>query len=216
MIIAGSTPMARLEPRCLRGEGPSRDCSEPPPNSRNDIRRQTSVTPRRNATALSGSRRCPAPLLLLSGAVGLILLIGCANVANMLTSLAVVRRQEIAIRSALGAGGGRLARQFLCESILLAVMRQSCGRLLVAYGATAACRRAAFLHLPSRMAPRFDEIAIDRSVLLFSLAISLLAGVAFGYFPPWPHIVPIPNELLKENNRTTAPALDTCASAVCL
>jgi predicted permease len=145
------------------------------------------------------------PLLLLSGAVGLILLIGCANVANMLTSLAVVRRQEIAIRSALGAGGGRLARQFLCESILLALLGGAAG-LVVAYGSTAAVS-AALPHLPSRMAPRFDEIATDRSVLLFSLAISLLAGVSFGVFPALAAYRADPNELLKENNRTTGTSL---------
>ena len=145
------------------------------------------------------------PLLLLSGAVGLILLIGCVNVANLLTAWAVVRRQEIAIRSALGAGGGRLARQFLCESILLALLGGAAG-LVVAYAATAAVS-AALLHLPPGMVPRFDEIAIDRPVLLFSLAISLLAGVAFGAFPALAAYRADPNELLKENSRTTGASL---------
>jgi predicted permease len=145
------------------------------------------------------------PLLLLSGAVALILLIGCANVANMLTSLAVVRRQEIAVRSALGAGAGRLARQFLCESILLALIGGAAG-LVVADVATAAMSTT-LLHLPPSIGARFDEISIDRSVLLFTLAISLLAGVAFGVFPALAAYRADPNELLKENKRTTGASL---------
>ena len=145
------------------------------------------------------------PLWLLLGAVALILVIGCANIANMLTSLAVVRRQEIAIRSALGAGGSRLARQFLCESILLALLGGAAG-LLVAYGATA-IMSAMLVHLPPRLVPRFDEIAIDHSVLLFTLAVSLLAGVAFGVFPALAAYRANPNELLKENNRATGASL---------
>ena len=145
------------------------------------------------------------PLLLLSAAVAIVLLIACANIANMLTSLAVVRRQEIAIRSALGAGAGRLARQFLCESILLALIGGAAG-LIVAYAATAAMS-ATLAHLPPSLIPRFDEIAIDRSVLLFSLAISLLAGVAFGVFPALAAYRADPNELLKENKRSTGTSL---------
>ncbi len=145
------------------------------------------------------------PLLLLTGAVGLVLLIGCANVANMLTSLAVVRRQEVAIRSALGAGGGRLARQFLCESILLALLGGAAG-LVVAYVAAAAMS-ATLAHLPPGLTPRFDEIAINCPVLLFTLAISLLAGVAFGVFPALAAYRADPNELLKENNRATGASL---------
>ena len=145
------------------------------------------------------------PLLLLSAAVGLVLLIGCANVANMLTSLAVVRRQEIAVRSALGAGGGRLARQFLCESILLALIGGAAG-LLMAYVVTAGIS-AMLPHLPSTLVPRFDEVAIDRSVLLFSLAISLAAGIVFGVFPALAAYRADPNELLKENTRSTGASL---------
>jgi len=145
------------------------------------------------------------PLLLLMVAVGLVLLIACANVANLLTSLATVRRREIAVRSVLGAGAARLARQFLCESVLLSVMGGALG-LLAAYCITAAASET-LARLPARLVPRFDEISVDPTVLLFTLGLSLLTGVVFGVFPAVAAYRADPNEVLKENNRSTGTGL---------
>ena len=117
------------------------------------------------------------PLYLLLLAVGLVLMIACANVANLLLSLGIVRRREIAVRSALGAGAFRLARQHLCESILLALASGVLGAV-VAYIGT-----AALAGLARDTLPRMEDVSIDRSVLLFVFVTSLLTGIAFGVFP---------------------------------
>jgi len=131
-------------------------------------------------------------LELLMGAVTLVLLIACGNVANLLMSLAVVRRREIAVRSALGAGAARLARQQLCESLLLALAGGAVG-LAIAWGAT-----SALAHLAAASLPRMEEVSIDRTVLLFTLAVSLLTGIVFGVFPALMALRVDPNDVLKD------------------
>jgi putative ABC transport system permease protein len=116
-------------------------------------------------------------LLLLLGAAGLVLLIACANIANLSVVRATQRRREISIRTALGAGGGRVVRQLLTESVLLSFTGGLAG-LLLAYGAVHAVARAN----PGKI-PRLESAQIDWRVLLFTLAISLATGIVFGLAP---------------------------------
>ncbi len=116
-------------------------------------------------------------LLILMGAVALVLLIACTNVANLLLSRAAVRRREIAIRAALGAGRARVVRQLLTESILLSVFGGAAG-LAIATLSLSVARR---MH-PGNI-PRLDELAMDWRVLCFTLAVSILTGVVFGLAP---------------------------------
>lgn len=116
-------------------------------------------------------------LWVLMGTIGIVLLIACANVANLLLVRADGRQQELAIRAALGAGWGQIARELLLESLTLGVL----GGLLGLALAAGALRLLTVL-APANL-PRLDEISIDAPVLLFTLAISLVAGVLFGSIP---------------------------------
>jgi predicted permease len=113
-------------------------------------------------------------LWILFAAVGVVLLIACGNVANLFLVRAEGRQQELAMRAALGASRGRLARVLLSESVLLALAGGALG-LVLAQAAIGLLRRLA----PARL-PRIDEIGIDLTVLLFTLAVSLLSGALFG------------------------------------
>src|SRR5215468_4312404 len=137
-------------------------------------------------------------LLTLVVAVGFLLLIACANVANLLLARAEARQKEIAIRTALGATRGRIVRQLLTESLLLAVAGGAAGLLLAAWGVDALAGS-----LPEDF-PRAKEIGIDRVVLGFTGALSVLTGLIFGIIPALTRAKPALNETLKEGGRTSA------------
>jgi predicted permease len=135
-------------------------------------------------------------LWLLLGATALVLLIACANVANLMLGKGAARGREFAVRVALGAGPVRLVRQLLTESLLLALAGGVLGLLLAAWGIELLIRFA------SSGVPRLSEINLDAPVLTFAFAISLLTGLLFGLMPAWKSAQADPHEVLKEGGRS--------------
>jgi putative ABC transport system permease protein len=138
-----------------------------------------------------------SPLLLLLGAVGLVLAIACANVASLMLARGTGRGREIAIRTALGAGRARIARQLLVESLLVAFIGGAAGV------AAAQMALPLLLALAPETMPRLAEVRIDGPVWAAAGALTLLTGVVFGLFPVWQSTRADANQLLK-SGRTGA------------
>jgi predicted permease len=140
-------------------------------------------------------------LWVLVGAVVFVLLIACANVANLLLAHGAARQRELTIRTALGAGRTRLLRQLLTESVMLAAVAGLLGLGLAAVGVRALSALA-----PPGI-PRLDEISIDSGVLVFTVGLSFLAGIVFGLAPAWKMSRQNPSEVLKETSRNSSGGL---------
>jgi predicted permease len=139
-------------------------------------------------------------LLVLLGAVGFVLLIACANVANLLLARSTGRTREFAIRSALGASPARVVRQLLTESVLLGIAGGAIGLLLAKFSI-----KAIVAALGDTL-PRAEEITLDAHVLLFTAGVSILTGIVFGLVPAIKMLQPHLSETLKEGGRGSSGA----------
>ena len=145
------------------------------------------------------NRDVRAALWLLLGAVGFVLLIACANVANLLMARATTRQKEVAVRASLGASGQRLFSQFLAESIALAAIGGALGVALAW-----ALLKAIMAMMPPFTLPSEADVRLNAPVLLFTVAATMLAGILFGCAPAWQATRMNLNEVLKEGGRSTS------------
>ena len=147
-------------------------------------------------------------LLVMLGAVGLVLLIACANVANLLLARAAARQKEVAIRMALGASRKRIAAQLLTESLLLSVAGGVLGLLLASWGMD-----LLVAYGPADV-PRLRDVSIDRYVLFFTLGVSTLTGIVFGLAPALHASKPDPGNMLKDSGRGVSHGRNRMRSAL--
>jgi putative ABC transport system permease protein len=139
-----------------------------------------------------------AALLVLFGAVGLVLLIACANVANLMLARATAREKEVALRTALGASRGELVRQFLVEALLLALAGGALGLLLAGWALQAVVR------LNPEKLPRLDEVGLDWVGVAFTAVVAVATGLAFGIVPAFRGSRTRLHEVLKQGGRTSS------------
>ncbi|HVQ39673.1 MAG TPA: ABC transporter permease [Pyrinomonadaceae bacterium] len=139
-------------------------------------------------------------LWVIFGAVVFVLLVACANVANLLLARSTVRFREITIRSAIGAGRSQLIRQLLTESLVLSLVGGGLGLMLAVWGTRLVGS------VGSRLNPMLQDVHIDLRVLLFTLGISLITGMIFGLAPALQFSKPNLTESLKEGGRSGGPA----------
>jgi putative ABC transport system permease protein len=162
-------------------------------NKQNGVLRDVKVWPLYEAQ-VSGNRRM---LLVLQGIVAFVLLVACANVANLLLARSVSRQRELAIRSAIGAGRARIFRQVLTESLMLSTVGGIAGVLLASW------LMRLFLSLSPSL-PRVQTISIDLRILLFTLAIAMITGVLFGLAPARQGFNTDPNDSLRDSGTRSA------------
>jgi putative ABC transport system permease protein len=170
----------------------------------------TAIATQGSVTHLTGATLVPlqqeivgdavTPMLVMFGAVGFVLLIACANIANLLLARGAARQREMAIRAALGAGRGRVIRQLLTESLLLSTAGGIGGALLATWLTELLARGAA------GSIPRADEIHVDARTLVFAFAVALAAGLIFGVVPAWHAARTSVNDTLKAEGRGTSGA----------
>ena len=163
-----------------------------PRDARDRHRPLASITPLKDT--LTG--KVATSLFVFLGAVAFVLLIACANIANLLLIRAASRRRELAVRVALGAGRGRIARQLLTESVLIGLAGGALGIPLALVGV-----RTLVAVAPAERIPRLDEVHLDWLVVAFTLAVSVLTGLVFGVLPALQGARRPPQEAMAESMR---------------
>ncbi len=189
-VVARLKPGATLDQAQSQLAGIARRVEEQNPEDSKDWGTSVNLV---HEQVVGASRRA---ILILLGAVGFVLLIACANVANLLLARSTSRQREIAIRTAVGAGRARIVRQLLTESLLLSLAGGAVGVILASWGV-----RLLLLFGADRL-PRIAEIQVDNRVLWFTFAISLLTGLLFGLVPALQVSKTDLNESLKESGRS--------------
>lgn len=189
-VIARLKPGATLEQAQSQLAGIAKRAAEQNPEESKDWGTSVNLV---HEQVVGASRKA---ILILLGAVAFVLLISCANVANLLLARSTSRQKEIAIRTALGAGRARIVRQLLTESLLLSIAGGALGVILASWGVRL------LLLFSSDKLPRVAEIHVDSRVLWFTLGVSLLTGLLFGLVPALQVSKPDLNESLKESGRS--------------